>query len=126
MEVTEIMGNYFQQDIECASREQIRKWQDERLVRQVKNVYDNVPYYRTTMDNMGLKPEDIKSVDDLHKLPFITKDDLRDAILTGCLPVRCQTVCAFSLPAVRRVAASLLFIRSMTLIYGRSAVPARL
>ena len=79
------MANYYQQDIECASRDQIRKWQNERLVKQVKNVYDNVPYYRTRMQNMGMEPGDIKSIDDLHKLPFITKDDLRDAYPYGLL-----------------------------------------
>ena len=47
------MANYFQKEIECASREQIRKWQNERLVKQVKNVYENVPYYRTRMGAGG-------------------------------------------------------------------------
>lgn len=79
------MENYYQPEIECASREQIREWQSERLVRQVQNVWDNVPYYRTRMEEAGIKPGDIKSVDDLHKLPFITKDDLRDAYPYGLL-----------------------------------------
>ena len=56
------MHNYYQKEIETASREQIRKWQDERLVKQVKHVYDNVEYYRKKMDEKGVKPEDIKSV----------------------------------------------------------------
>ena len=67
------MGNYFQPEIECASREQIRAWQDERLVKTVKHVYQNVPYYRNLMDQKGVTPEDIQSVDDLHKLPFPDK-----------------------------------------------------
>ena len=79
------MGNYFQKDIETASHEQIKAWQDERLVRQVKNVYDNVPYYRNRMENKGIRPEDIKGIEDLHKLPFITKDDLREAYPFGLL-----------------------------------------
>ena len=79
------MGNYFQKDIETASREQLKAWQDERLVKQVKNVWDNVPYYRNRMENKGILPEDIKGVEDLHKLPFITKDDLRDAYPYGLL-----------------------------------------
>ena len=66
------MGNYYQPEIECASREQILEWQNERLVKQVKHVYDNVPYYRKKMEEKGVTPEDIKSVDDLHKLPFLT------------------------------------------------------
>ncbi len=79
------MGHYFQPEIECASQEQIRAWQDERLVKTVKHVYDNVPYYRNLMDQKGVLPGDIKSVDDLHKLPFLTKDDLRDAYPYGLL-----------------------------------------
>ena len=79
------MGNYFQPEIECASQEQIRAWQDERLVKQVKHVYDNVQMYRERMDEMGLKPEDIKGREDLHKLPFTTKDDLRDQYPYGLL-----------------------------------------
>lgn len=79
------MGNYFQPEIECASQEQIKAWQDERLVKQVKHVYDNVEFYRRRMDELGVKPEDIKGREDLHKLPFITKDDLRDQYPYGLL-----------------------------------------
>ncbi len=81
------MEHYYQPEIECASKEQIRQWQDERLVKQVKHVYDNVPYYRKLMEEKGVTPEDIKSVDDLHKLPFLTKDDLRDAYPYGLVAV---------------------------------------
>ena len=77
------MERQYQPEIECASREQIHQWQSERLVKQVQNVWDNVPYYRKRMEEAGLEPGDIKSVDDLHKLPFITKDDLRDAYPYG-------------------------------------------
>ncbi len=77
------MERYYQKDIECASREQIRAWQDERLVKQVRNVWDNVPYYRKKMEEKGLTPEDIHGVDDLHKLPFVTKADLREAYPYG-------------------------------------------
>ena len=79
------MERYYQKEIECASREQIRAWQDERLVKQVRNVWDNVPYYRKKMEEKGLTPEDIRGVDDLHKLPFVTKDDLRQAYPYGLL-----------------------------------------
>lgn len=72
------MEHYYQPEIECASREEILKLQNERLVKQVKHVYDNVPYYRKKMEEAGVVPEDIRSVEDLHKLPFLTKDDLRD------------------------------------------------
>ena len=81
------MENYYQPEAECASREQIREWQDERLTKQVKHVYDNVPYYRAKMEEVGLVPEDIKSMDDLHKLPFLTKEDLREAYPYGLLAV---------------------------------------
>lgn len=77
------MERYYQPEIECASPEQIRAWQDERLVATVKRVYENVAYYRKKMDEKGVTPEDIRSVDDLHKLPFLTKDDLRDAYPYG-------------------------------------------
>ncbi|MDD6188239.1 MAG: phenylacetate--CoA ligase [Clostridiales bacterium] len=76
---------YYQPEIECASPETIKALQDERLVKQVKHVYENVPYYRDMMDKKGVKPEDIKSTADLHKLPFITKDDLREAYPYGLL-----------------------------------------
>ena len=73
------LERYYQPEIETASREQIKAWQDERLVKQVQHVWDNVPYYRKKMEEKGVTPDDVKSVDDLHKLPFLTKDDLRIA-----------------------------------------------
>lgn len=79
------MENYYQKEIECASHEEMRALQNERLVKQVKHVWDNVPYYRKKMEEKGVTPEDIKGVDDLHKLPFITKADLRDAYPYGLL-----------------------------------------
>ena len=79
------MGRYYQPEIETASQEQIREWQSERLVKQVQNVWDNVPMYRRRMEEAGLTPADIQSVDDLKKLPFITKDDLRDEYPFGLL-----------------------------------------
>ena len=67
------------------SRENMKKLQDERLVAQVKHVYENVPYYKKLMDEKGVTPDDIKSTDDLHKLPFLTKSDLREAYPYGLL-----------------------------------------
>lgn len=86
------MEHYYQPEIECASREQIKAWQDERLVKNVKHAYDNVPYYRNLMDQKGVKPEDIRSTADLHKLPFITKEDLREAYPYGLLAVPLKDV----------------------------------
>ena len=79
------MERYYQPEIETASREQIRAWQDERLVKQVQHVWDNVPYYRKKMEEKGVTPADIKGRDDLHKLPFVTKADLREAYPYGLL-----------------------------------------
>jgi phenylacetate-CoA ligase len=67
------------------SREDMKKLQDERLVAQVKHVYENVKYYRDLMDEKGVKPEDIKGIDDLCKLPFLSKADLREAYPYGLL-----------------------------------------
>lgn len=69
---------YFQKDFECMSKEDIKRVQSEKLVKQVKYVYDNVECYRKRMDEAGIKPEDIKSIDDITKLPFTYKSDLRD------------------------------------------------
>ncbi len=79
------MGNYYQKDLETMPVEKIKELQSEKLVNQVKHIYENVAYYRDMMDAKGIKPEDIKSVDDLHKLPFITKADLREAYPYGLL-----------------------------------------
>ena len=76
---------YFQPEQETMPLEDIRKIQDEKLVSQVRHVYENVPYYRDLMDKKGVRPDDIKGVDDLHKLPFIKKDDLREAYPYGLL-----------------------------------------
>ena len=77
--------NYYQPEIETASREKILEIQNEKIVKQVRHVYDNVPYYRKLMEEKGVTPDDIKSVDDIKKLPFLTKADLRDAYPYGLL-----------------------------------------
>ena len=79
------MTRYFQPEQETASREQLTAWQNEGLVKTVRRVWDNVPYYRKKMEEKGLTPGDIRSIDDLHKLPFLTKDDLREAYPYGLL-----------------------------------------
>lgn len=71
------MGMY-QPEIETMDRNELEKLQLERLQKQVKNVYENVPMYRERMDKKGVKTEDIKELKDLAKLPFTTKQDLRD------------------------------------------------
>ncbi len=77
------MANYYQPEIETMPREELVKLQNERLVKQVRHVWDNVPYYRKKMEEKGVTPEDIQSIDDLHKLPFLSKADLRDAYPYG-------------------------------------------
>ena len=69
--------------MECMSRQDMKKLQSERLVKLVKYVYDNVEFYRNRMDEYGIKPEDIKSIDDIVKLPYTTKTDLRDTYPFG-------------------------------------------
>lgn len=77
------MQNYYQPEVETMPYEQMAKLQNERLLKQVKHVWENVPYYKTKMEQKGVTPGDIKSTEDLHKLPFLTKDDLREAYPHG-------------------------------------------
>jgi phenylacetate-CoA ligase len=73
--------------IECMSREDMRALQSERLVHLVDRVYNNVPFYRQKMDELDIKPNDIKSIDDIVKLPFTYKNDLRDNYPFGMFAV---------------------------------------
>ena len=82
------MGNYFQRDIETMSREEISELQLKNLQWQIKRVYENVQMYRERMDDAGIAPEDIKELSDLSKLPFTTKQDLRDYYPFQLLAVR--------------------------------------
>ena len=69
---------YYQKELECMDRAALKKLQSERLCHQVKRCYEKVECFRKRMDERGLKPEDIHGVEDLHKLPFSYKSDLRD------------------------------------------------
>ena len=82
----------WQKDIETMPREELRKLQSERLVWQVKRMYENVELFRKRMDEKGLTPDDIKSVDDLSKLPFSYKQDLRDYYPYGLFAVPMQDI----------------------------------
>jgi phenylacetate-CoA ligase len=73
--------------IECATRDEMRKIQSERLVDTVQRIYHNIPSYRGKMQEAGLVPADIQSIDDLVKLPFTTKQDLRDNYPFGMFTV---------------------------------------
>ena len=79
------MRRYYQPEIETAPREKILAIQNEKIVRQVRHVWDNVPYYRDLMMKKGVTPEDIRGVEDIKKLPFLSKADLRDAYPYGLL-----------------------------------------
>ena len=75
----------FNPEIECASRDYLRAVQSARLIKMVKNAYENVPFYKAKFDEIGLKPEDIHSIDDISKLPFTvkTEDDNADRQVRG-------------------------------------------
>ena len=99
---------YYQPEIETMPVEEIKKLQSEKLVKQVRHVYDNVPYYRDLMTKKGLTPDDIHGIEDLHKLPFLTKDDLRDQYPEGFLAVpksECVRIQSTSGTTGRRVVA---------------------
>ena len=81
------MTNYYQKEIETAPREEILRIQNEKLRKQIVHVYNNVPYYRKLMEEKGLTPDDIQTVDDIKKLPFLSKADLREAYPYGLLAV---------------------------------------
>lgn len=78
---------YRDQKVECMSRDEMTALQSERLVKQVANVYENVAFYNKKMKELGVEPGDIKGIEDIHKLPFTTKDDLRDNYPFGLLAV---------------------------------------
>ena len=78
---------YWQKEIETLPRAELKKLQSERLKWQVKRMYDNVELFRKRMDEKGLNPEDIHGVEDLHKLPFSYKQDLRDYYPYGLFAV---------------------------------------
>ena len=79
------MKKYYQPEIETMPVDKMKELQSERLVKQAQFVYDNVKFYHDKMDEAGVKPQDITGIEDLHKLPFITKDDLRDQYPYGLL-----------------------------------------
>ncbi len=73
--------------IECMNREDMRRLQGIRLRKTVEHVYHNTPFYRKKMQELGITPEDINTIDDIVKLPFTTKQDLRDYYPFGLFAV---------------------------------------
>ncbi len=86
------MSQYWNREIECAEPYEMRALQNFRLSQAVKRVYERVPYYRDRMDAAGVKPSDIRGVEDLHKLPFTCKQDLRDTYPYGMFAIPMQEV----------------------------------
>ena len=81
------MHNYFNPEIETASRAYLHAVQSARLIKMVYNCYNNVSFYKKKFDEIGLLPQDIKSIDDISKLPFTVKQDLRDNYPFGLFAV---------------------------------------
>ncbi len=84
--------HYYNKEAETMPREQLKALQSERLCAMVKRVYEKIPLYRKRFDEIGLKPESIKSIDDISKLPFTTKQDLRDNYPFGLFAVPMEEV----------------------------------
>ena len=102
------MERYYQEEIERASRETMTAIQNEKLLRQIRHVWENVPYYRKKMEEKGVTPDDIKSIDDLRKLPTLSKDDLRESYpygLLGCDLKKCVRIHSTSGTTGKRVVA---------------------
>ncbi|MFA7664324.1 MAG: phenylacetate--CoA ligase, partial [Clostridia bacterium] len=81
------MTKYYNQKIECMTKEEKFTLQSNKLVSVVKRVFQNVGWYREKMLKMGVYPEDIKTIDDIEKLPFTEKHDLRDNYPFGSFAV---------------------------------------
>ena len=78
---------YYQEELECMPREDIKKLQNERLLTQFKHAYENVEYYRNRCDEAGVNPSNFKGLEDLDRLPFMYKDDLRATYPYGLFAV---------------------------------------
>ncbi|MDR3136156.1 MAG: phenylacetate--CoA ligase [Coriobacteriales bacterium] len=78
---------FFQPELERMSADALADLQFTRLQQTVKNCYKNIPFYKQRMDDLGVKPADISSLDDLHRLPFTTKQDMRDAYPFGLFAI---------------------------------------
>ena len=81
------MINYWQKDIETMKRPELEALQLERLRYIVAYCYERVPFYRKRFDDIGLKPEHIREFKDMEKIPFTTKDDIRDNYPFGLFAV---------------------------------------
>lgn len=96
--------NIYNPQIECMDREHMRALQLERLKKTVKYTYDNVEHYKKKLDGAGVKPEDIRSLEDICYIPFSTKADMRDNYPFGLLARPLKEMCACMPQAARRQA----------------------
>ena len=102
------MERYYQEEIERASRERMLELQNEKFLKQVRHVWNDVPYYRKKMEEKGVGIDDIRSLDDLGKLPMLSKADLRDSYpygLLGCDLTKCVRIQSTSGTTGKRVVA---------------------
>ena len=83
---------YFQKEMECMPEDQLKKLQGQRLAKNFRHVYENVEYYRKRCEEAGVTPDDIKGLDDLDKIPFTCKDDLRATYPYGLFAVPMKDV----------------------------------
>ena len=82
--------------IECMSRDEMSTLQSERLVRQVKNVYENVEFYRKKMDVLGLEPGDIKGIEDIGETSIYNQRRFKGSLsVSDCLQCRRKRLCVF-------------------------------
>ena len=109
--------------IECMSRDEMNALQSERLVRQVKNVYENVAFYRKKMDDMGVEPGDIKGIEDIGKLPFTTKEDLRANYPFGLLAVPQEKIVRVQGTSGTTGKLTLASYTEKDVMYGESVLP---
>ena len=93
LDVYKRQDRYFNPEIETASREYLWALQSARLIKMVHNAYDHVPFYQKKFDEIGLLPGDIKTIDDITKLPFTVKQDLRDNYPFGLFAVPKDQMC---------------------------------
>jgi len=85
-------GKYWNETIETMPRADIKKYQLQKLREQVKHCYENSGFYHNKFDAVGLKPEDIKTLDDLKKIPFTIKNDLKDTYPFGMVTTNSEIV----------------------------------
>ena len=113
--------------IECMDREEMRKLQSLRLKRVVEHAYHNSPFYRKKMQEMGIAPDDIQTIDDITKLPFTVKQDLRDNYPFGLMAVPMSEIVRLHASSglrfdKERLRASILRLRN---VYRRLGCPCR-